>query len=90
MIMGYEVTDYADMWRLYVHDNKVNPKDLFELLEYWEKFPRHTPRDQVELAMKLSEAYFHVDVTEVFKMVERFLNTSYGVKEPAEPPKETK
>jgi len=82
MIMGYEVSDYADMWRLFVHENDKQPKDLFELLTFWENKPRRTPRDQIALAMKLSEAQEKVKSTdEVFKMVERFLNKVHGVKD---------
>ena len=73
-LFGYEIAAYSDMWRLFLHQKEKPPKDLFQLLEFWESNKPRTPKDCIRVAAELN-AGWGVDVSQCSKMIEEiFLN----------------
>lgn len=71
-ILGYSVVEYVDFYKLYMHEKKQEPADLFDLMDFWERQPRRTPRDCSIVAMKLSAAY-EIDASLAVRLVEGHL-----------------
>lgn len=72
MILGYEIEAWDEIYKLYRHENKLEPQDLFELLIYWRSKPKDTPDDCVKITAMSAEAQ-KVDVAPVREMIHNIL-----------------
>lgn len=55
MLMGYRTEDWHDIYRIFKFDNNREPKDLFDILKWWESQERKSPEQCFAIAAKLSE-----------------------------------
>jgi len=75
MILGYDIKDWLDVARLYIHDKGEAPKDLYELRRYLRaQLPIETPMAAMDIAFKLNAAYAKgYDLNPVHELIADFI-----------------
>lgn len=72
MILGYQIKDLKDIYKIYVHYNQKDPMDIFELVKDWEMRSPQNPEDCIKITAALAEKQ-EMDTGPIIAMAERFL-----------------
>ena len=72
LVLGYTYSTWADIYRLFVWDNEVEPKDLYKLRMYWQTQAVRTPDECIKVVARLVRCSEN-DSSKVFEMLNEFV-----------------
>ena len=77
--LGYELKEWDSFYKLYVFKKEKTPKDVWELLTFWEETQRASIEDCLSIAFSYTEAInAGIDALPVRKMIHNFLIESHA------------
>jgi len=51
--LGFTMKEWASAYKLFIHDKEKNPKDLWEVFNYYNSLPSDKPDEVIAKALKL-------------------------------------
>lgn len=75
LVLGYTVDELVQMQKLYVHYKNNHPKEIWDVIDFWDKIRPKNVNDCLKIRSAWAEC-FDADEFGMREMIRRYLNSN--------------